>query len=278
MQHAIAKPASKARVAFVTGVSRGLGEAIAMQLIAAGWHVTGIGRSAAPALTGARFEWLRADLGDLHAASTAALAAMRAAAATAPSRALLVNNAAVAGPVGSLGTMDAAELAGSLAVNLVAPTVLANAFCAAFADATVERRIVNVSSGLAGRAMTGAALYSIAKCGMEMLTRALAVDHPEASFAAVTYRPGIIDTPMQAYMRTRPASELPDVAMFGQWHADGALVPPARVAATAIAHLVEGAIESGRTYNYAELAASTPGNAAGDATSRSQPASSSREP
>ncbi|HEV8502340.1 MAG TPA: SDR family NAD(P)-dependent oxidoreductase [Casimicrobiaceae bacterium] len=278
MQRASTNHPSKARVAFVTGVSRGLGEAIAMQLVAAGWHVTGIGRSAAPALAGAGFEWLRADLGDLHAATTAALAAMRAAAAATPSRALLVNNAAVAGPVGSLGTMDAAELAASLAVNLVAPTALANAFCAAFADVTVERRIVNVSSGLAGRAMTGAALYSIAKCGMEMLTRALAVDHPEASFAAVTYRPGIIDTPMQAYMRTRPASELPDVAMFGRWHADGELVPPARVAATAIAHLVDGAIESGRTYNYAELAASAPGNAAGEATSRSQPASSSREP
>ena len=132
---------------------------------------------------------------------------------------------------------------------------LANAFCAAFADATGERRIVNVSSGLAGRALTGAALYSVAKCGMEMLTRALAVDHPGAGFAAVTYRPGIIDTPMQAYMRSRPAGALPDVAMFGRWHADGELVPPARVAATMIAHLVDGAVESGRTYNYAELSA-----------------------
>jgi benzil reductase ((S)-benzoin forming) len=278
MQRANAKPMSTRRVAFVTGVSRGLGEAIALQLVAAGWHVTGIGRGVAPALTGAGFEWLCADLGDVGAATHAALASMRTAAAAAPSRALLVNNAAVAGPVGSLGTMDAAELAASLAVNLVAPTALANAFCAAFADATIERRVVNVSSGLAGRAMTGAALYSIAKCGMEMLTRALAVDHPEASFAAVTYRPGIIDTPMQAYMRTRPASELPDVAMFGRWHADGELVPPARVAATAIAHLVDGAVESGRTYNYGELADSAPGNAAGEATRRSQPASSSREP
>ena len=42
MARVAAQPAS-ARVAFVTGVSRGLGEAVARGLVAAGWRVTGIG-------------------------------------------------------------------------------------------------------------------------------------------------------------------------------------------------------------------------------------------
>jgi benzil reductase ((S)-benzoin forming) len=181
---------------------------------------------------------------------------MREAAALSPTRALLVNNAAVAGPVGRFGEVDPGELAQSLTVNLVAVAMLANAFCAAFARG--DRRVVNVSSGLAARAMTGAGAYSVAKCGMEMLTRALAVDHPGAGFAAVTYRPGIIDTPMQQYMRSRPASALPDVAMFARFHEAGELVAPARVADVAIAGLVDRDVESGRTYSYAELAAGAP--------------------
>ena len=241
------------RVAFVTGVSRGLGEALAGGLAAAGWQVTGIGRSLAPALARQGVELLSCDLRDVEAAASAAEAAMRAAAAANPTRALLVNNAAVAGPIGRLGEVDSRELAQSLAVNLAATAVLANAFCAAFTRG--ERRIVNVSSGLAARAMTGAAAYSVAKCGMEMLTRALAVDHSDRGFAAVTYRPGIIDTPMQAYMRSRPASALPEVSMFTRFHEGGELVDPARVAEVAIAGLVDREVESGRTYSYAELAA-----------------------
>ncbi len=101
--------------------------------------------------------------------------------------------------------------------------------------------------------MPGSGPYSIAKCGMEMLTRALTVDHPEPTFRAITLRPGIIDTPMQQYLRERDERELPDVALFRQWHAEGQLVAPATVAAKARRALVDAAVEPGRTYNYAEL-------------------------
>ena len=243
-------------VAFVTGTSRGLGEALAARLLAAGWSVTGIARSTSATLAGPRFTWLRADLGDVEAATAAVHVAMQQAAATAPARAILVNNAAMAEPVGRLGELAARELVASLAANLVAPAALANAFCAAFGDARVARRVINVTSGLAGRAITGASLYSVAKCGMEMLTRALAVDHPDPAFAAVTLRPGIIDTDMQVFMRSRSRDELPDVEMFRHFHDDGQLVAADRVAEVVIAQLVDRDVESGRTYNYAELAAS----------------------
>jgi benzil reductase ((S)-benzoin forming) len=243
-------------VAFVTGTSRGLGEALAARLLAAGWSVTGIARSASAALAGPRFTWLRADLADVESATAAVHAAMRQAAAAAPARAILVNNAAMAGPVGRLGELAARDLCTSLAVNLVAPAALANAFCEAFGDARVARRVINVTSGLAGRAITGASLYSVAKCGMEMLTRALAVDDTDPAFTAVTLRPGIIDTEMQVFMRSRSHDDLPDVEMFRHFHDDRQLVAADRVAAVVIAQLVDRDVESGRTYNYAELAAS----------------------
>ncbi len=242
-------------VAFVTGVSRGLGCALAEQLLAAGWTVVGIGRAAPPSLSGPRFTLVEADLADVAAAVRAAHAAMRDAARALPVRALLVNNAAVAEPVGRLGALDAGALACALAVNLVAPVALANAFCGAFGDASVERRVINVSSGLAARAIAGASLYSVGKCGMEMLTRTLHADHPEPTFAAITLRPGIIDTDMQVRMRNQPVASLPDVGMFRDFHDDGKLVKPARVAEVVIGALVMRDVTPGATYNYADLAA-----------------------
>ena len=50
-------------------------------------------------------------------------------------------------------------------MNLTAPALLANAFCRAFPGPDGERRIVNVSSGLAQRTMPGTAHYSVAKAG-----------------------------------------------------------------------------------------------------------------
>ena len=242
------------KVAFVTGVSRGLGESLAAALLDGGWSVFGIGRTAPARLARAGFELLRGDLADVAAVAAIAQAAMRAAAAREPARALLINNAAVAGPVGRLGALHADELASSLLVNLVAPTALCNAFCNAFGAAGTERRIINISSGLAGRVIPGAALYSVGKCGMEMLTRALAADHAEAGFAAITLRPGIIDTQMQVFMRSRAEGDLPDVGMFRDFHDGGQLVAADRVASVTIANLVERVIESGKTYNYADLA------------------------
>ncbi|MEO6929629.1 MAG: SDR family NAD(P)-dependent oxidoreductase [Casimicrobiaceae bacterium] len=243
-------------VAFVTGVSRGLGAALATQLLAAGWTVFGIGRKAPPGPAHPQFNLLEADLADVGRSTRMALAAMRGAAAASPVRALLVNNAAVAEPVARIGELDADALRSSLAVNLVAPVALANAFCRAFDNVRVERRVINVSSGLAARALAGASLYSIAKCAMEMLTNALCVDHPESSFAAVTLRPGIIDTGMQVAMRTQPAANLPDVAMFRDFHDSGRLVAAEHVAKVVLATLVDRAVSAGTTYSYADLAAS----------------------
>jgi NAD(P)-dependent dehydrogenase (short-subunit alcohol dehydrogenase family) len=270
--------------AFVTGVSRGLGEAVAVSLLADGWEVFGIGRSAGPALAVPGFELVRCDLADLPAALLPIERAMAAVAsstafpvaasaayslsgspvhstagsaprspARTPSRVVLVNNAAVAEPVGLLGTLTSEAILRSLTVNLAAPAVLANAFCASFADPAQPRLVINVTSGSAAHVMAGSGLYSVAKCGMEMLTRALTADHPEPAFRAVTLRPGIIDTDMQQFMRSRSTDELPNVALFQDFHQSGRLVDAATVAMKMLARLIDCEVEAGRTYAYAEL-------------------------
>jgi benzil reductase ((S)-benzoin forming) len=183
--------------------------------------------------------------------------ALRAIATTHPAAVCLVNNAATIEHVGVVGTLGTDAIDRSLRVNLAAPIALADLFCRVFEGDAVERRIINVSSGAAQHAIAGESLYSIAKAGLEMLTQTLASEHTSPRFQAITLRPGIIDTPMQAFARSQPASSFPSVAMFRQFHASGQLVAPDVVARAVVARLVEGRVESGRVYSYAELASGT---------------------
>jgi len=122
-----------------------------------------------------------------------------------------------------------------------------------FADESIERRIVNVSSGAADSTLAGESLYCIAKAGLEMLTRTLAAEHGSERFRAITVRPGIIDTEMQTFARSQSKEKLPSVDLFKDFYTSGSLVPPDVVARKIVARLVIAPVDQGRTYRYAEL-------------------------
>jgi NAD(P)-dependent dehydrogenase (short-subunit alcohol dehydrogenase family) len=239
--------------AIVTGVSRGLGAALAATLLERGFTVLGIGRASNPALTGASYAFVRFDLADAARVDEALAPALRGLQESKPASVCLLNNAATAGPVGTLGRLAADAIAASITVNLAAVVTLTNLFCRIFADPGMPRRVINVSSGAAQTALAGESVYCVAKAGMEMLTRALAVEQQAASFRAITVRPGVIDTDMQVFARSQSPEVLPSVGLFRGFHRDGRLVAPAVVAAKIVARLVVGEVEHGRTYSYQEL-------------------------
>ena len=243
------------RAAIVTGVSRGLGEALAHALLERGYHVVGIGRTSAFRLAGPFYRFAQAELAQADRIDATLEAPFAELAARRPEYVCLINNAAVGAPVGIHGRMASGDIAESLAINLAAPAALCNLFCRVFADDTVERRIINVSSGAASNAMAAMSGYCVAKAGLEMLTRVLAVEKRGERFRAVTVRPGIIDTGMQEEMRSQPAAVLPGVALFVGFHKGGQLVPPDTTARMIVDKLVVAPVEHGRTYTYQELAA-----------------------
>jgi len=159
------------RVVIVTGVSRGLGAALARALLDKGLTVLGVGRSSAPGLEGDRYRFADCDLADVAGIDAALSPAFGALAGLAPRWACLVNNAATTEPLGVTSRHDGAAIMRSLAVNLGAPIALGALFLRAFPDAAVERTIVNVSSGAARAAIAGSGLYCESKAGLEMLTR-----------------------------------------------------------------------------------------------------------
>ena len=252
--HTSANSADPKRMhAIVTGVSQGLGEALAGDLLGRGAHVLGIGRTTSQRLAGERYRFLRCDLAEASMLPAMLEPAFAVIASQHPASVCLVNNAATLDPVGVLGTTEADHIMTSITVNLTAPIVLASVFCREFRDDAIDRRIVNVSSGAAQSVIAGESLYCIAKAGLEMLTRTLAAEHGSDRFRAISLRPGVIDTAMQSYARAQPKERLPSVDLFKGFHDGGQLVAPEAVARKVVDRLVLAPVEQGRTYSFAEL-------------------------
>ena len=221
------------KLAIVTGQSRGLGRALALQLHQDGWQVLGLARHMAADLPAGIEQW-RLDLSDpLPGAERlrAWLATQR------PSHALLINNAALVTEPGPVETVSLAALSASMRVGLEAVVLLSAAFLAALRDCP-DKRIVNISSGLGRRAMAGAAPYCAVKAGMDHLSRAMALDEAGQANPAriVSLAPGIIDTDMQVQLRSGDPAKFPDRERFVEFKASGALETPEAVAAKVLAY------------------------------------------
>src|ERR1043166_1055149 len=155
--------------AIVTGVSRGLGAALARELLDQGFTVLGIGRTSNAALRGDRYQFAHVDLADAAAADTLLTPAFRDIAKRRPGSVCVLTNAATVNPVGIVGRLSSVEISTALATNLTAAVALANLFCRVFADSKVSRRVINISSGAAEQALPGEAVYCAAKAGIEKI-------------------------------------------------------------------------------------------------------------
>jgi len=239
--------------AIVTGVSRGLGAALAAALLARGFGVIGVGRSSGAGLGPERFRFVACDLAAPAGIAAALDPALSALAAARPAAVTLINNAAVAWPVGRVGRLDDREVEAAIATNVVAPLAVCNAFLRAFPDDALRRRIINISSGAAQTAVAGSAVYSMSKAALEMLTRVVAAEHTAPALRCISLRPGIFETGMQAYMRSHDPRDFPSVGLFRGFLDNALLKTPAEVAAKIVDRLVESDVEHGRTYTYQDL-------------------------
>jgi hypothetical protein len=239
--------------AIITGVSRGLGAALAATLLARGFGVIGIGRTGGAGLEGGRYRFVDCDLAAPARIAAAVDPVLRDLAASKPAAVTLINNAAVAWPVGLIGRLDDREAEAAIATNVIAPLALCNAFLRAFPEDAMPRRIINISSGAAQSALAGSAVYSMSKAALEMLTRALVADHPAGALRCIALRPGIFETGMQAYMRSHDPKDFPSVGLFLGFRDNALLKTPEDVAARIVGRLVEADVEHGRTYTHQDL-------------------------
>ena len=215
----------------LTGASRGMGLAMAQQLLKSGNTLICIARSANPDLAleakaaGVTLEQWQQDLSQGEQAAHQLQAWLNARGPQAFASATLINNAGVIPRIAPLSASDAADLANALRVGLEAPMLLTAAFLAATESWTVPRKVLNISSGLGRRAMASQAAYCAAKAGMDHFARCLALDEALVPNGAkvCSLAPGVIDTDMQVHLRGADAAAFPDRGSFEQLKRGGQL-------------------------------------------------------
>ena len=234
------------KTALITGAGRGIGRAIALGLARSDARVVLLARTAAQleetrALLGKRgvpsqrIQVVSADLADEEQRGRAAAAALAAGRVD-----ILVNNAATIEPLGPTAIITVADLRLAFEVNVVAPVALTSAVLPGMLNAGWGR-VVNVSSGIAAypAGMIRGNAYATTKAALEAHTINLAAELHGTGVTVNAYRPGGVDTAMQAWIR-RQAPERIGAALherFNRNYAEGTLITPEHSAAALLAHL-----------------------------------------
>jgi len=237
--------AAVSHLTLITGASRGLGRAMAEQLLQAGHAVLGISRRQDPQLAelakaaGAELTQWEQDLSDPVAASARVSAWLQAIDPQRFDSVTLINNAGTVGNPAPLAGAVGAELSQALRIGLEAPMLLTAAVLGTTRGWRGVRKVLNISSGLGRNAMGSQAPYCAAKAGMDHFSRAVALEEAGAPNGAriVSLAPGIIDTDMQVQLRGTSAENFPDRTRFVSMKEEGRLDSPATAAAKVLKYL-----------------------------------------
>lgn len=200
----MSEKALEGKVVFITGASRGIGRATALELARQGATVVATTRTPEAA------ESLTAELIKINALAWTPLCDVRnyeqvqAAVHEAQERFgrldVLVNNAGIIEPIAYLDAAEPAAWADCIAVNLIGAFHCCRAIIP-FMLTQGHGSIINISSGAASTPREGWSAYCASKAGLAMLTRSIALEYGDRGIRVYGLRPGVVDTPMQAIIR-----------------------------------------------------------------------------
>jgi len=222
----------------ITGVTRGLGLAMARQMATSGERVIVLCRRSMPELQelaskhGTDWYEILVDLSDKEQTISAgqALGTLL----QEVDKSYMVLNAGVVNPILPADQLlDLDSISTAFTVNIVTPIYLTACFLQATKQAS-DRRLMLISSGAGRNASHSWGVYCATKAAMDRYAEAVSLEgHPNLRVSSVA--PGIVDTPMQETIRSTPEEVFPQRKKFVDFHQTGALASPETTARNLLA-------------------------------------------
>ncbi|MBF0504455.1 MAG: SDR family oxidoreductase [Candidatus Omnitrophica bacterium] len=188
------------RTCLITGASRGLGEFLARRFWDEGYNLCLVARSEAhlekiehslPLKKGQQIIHLVCDLGDPVLIDELIIKVR----ATVPRLDVLVNNAAIQGPIGPLWENDFSLWQKVIQIDLLAPVALCRAFIP-WMKQTGGGSIINISGGGAAGPRANFSAYATAKAGLVRFSETIAEETRSAGIRVNCIAPGAMKTAM----------------------------------------------------------------------------------
>jgi len=213
------------KVAFVTGVSGGIGNALVHQLLANDYFVYGIGRS--NSINEKNYQFIPIDLRKPDAVNHFNFPQV-------PANAyLLVNNAGIIGEILPVGELSSVHFSDVMQVNATAPQVLINTFIQTFSRQLVPLHVLNISSGAGKRPIDAWASYCASKAALDLFSETVKQEmemRGHQNFFMHAVAPGVVDTAMQNKIREASPEKFKASQRFHDLKNNNELVSPAHVA------------------------------------------------
>ncbi len=212
---------------FITGTSKGIGKAIADELLQReNTSVIGIGRSNSH--SAGNFAFTTLDLSDADA-----VAGFHFPECTDAEKIVLVNNAGALGEVKKVGEFSNENFKNVININLTSVMMLTNRFLSAFQQKNVPLVVLNISSGAGKNPIDGWSAYCASKAGLDMFSRVLAEElaiSGKKHIRVFAVGPGVVDTGMQDQIRTSSIGDFSRIQQFLEYKSTGQLADPRLIA------------------------------------------------
>ena len=194
--------------AIVTGTSRGLGKAIALQLLEQGWDVIGISRN--QSIEHAKYIHVSTDLADSNCVNALSLGLNPDA-----EEYMLIHNAGTLGDIGYVGEVSEVIIQQGLQLNLITPSILTNRFL--HETQHKKRTVVAITSGASKNAYDGWGMYCSSKAGLDAYFAVVMKEmelRNDMKTRIYSIAPGVVDTTMQEQIRQSDKYSFSNLARF----------------------------------------------------------------
>ncbi len=237
----------------ITGTSRGIGAAVALDLVAPETVLFCISRGTNKELiekaarAGCPLHYFQQDLGDITALDTLMHTIFSNIDPATAKTITLINNAGILGSVGPTPTNTSEAIQQILTINTAVPMALSSGFVRMFKNVPCRKVIINISSGAARRPIWGWSAYCSSKAALDMYTQTVALEEKDSRFPVRIYAfaPGVVDTSMQEKIRKTAPHLFKDREHFINYHREGQLLEPKIVAEKIISLIHDNSIKNG---------------------------------